>query len=340
MRSAEEDMQADHRCPPSRSTLERVAKALGTAATQAAPSIERRVRQAERLPEGTVAVALGLDRTAVPMEEDLPESATPAPPRRTDYVRAPPPPVTVHYRMAYVGTVSFHDADGRELATRHYSAGAHDSPTDRLVRPMVADLRRALQQDATLAVGIVQDGAPELWTLLSDAVRAEPLVTHCYQAIDRYHLNEHLGEVLRALGLTEAARRERLARWNDSLDQHDTAIYRIRAWVRARYAELVAQRDHARLALIQPHLTYLENNAGLMRYARLRAVGLPVGSGVTEGACQSAVKMRTNGSGQRWRPHGLTAVLTVRAMHLSERLPRFWANFARRYRKDVLPLCA
>ena len=32
MRSAEEDMQADHRCPPSRSTLERVAKAMGTAA--------------------------------------------------------------------------------------------------------------------------------------------------------------------------------------------------------------------------------------------------------------------------------------------------------------------
>ena len=52
-------MTADHRCPPSRSTLERVAKAMGTAATQVAPQIERRVRQAERVPDGAVAIALG-----------------------------------------------------------------------------------------------------------------------------------------------------------------------------------------------------------------------------------------------------------------------------------------
>ena len=48
----------------------------------------------------------------------------------------------------------------------------------------------------------------------------------------------------------------------------------------------------------------MENNASLMRYARLRAVGLPVGSGVTEGACKSVIKMRTNGLDRRetcWR---------------------------------------
>ena len=79
--------------------------------------------------------------------------------------------------------------------------------------------------------------------------------------------------------------------------------------------------------------------ANLMHYARLRAVGLPVGSGVTEGACKSVIKMRTNGSSQRWRPTGLEAVLTLRSMHMSDRLPRFWANFARGYRKEVT-LCA
>ena len=340
MRSAEEDMKADHRCPPSRSTLERVAKAMGTAATQVASQIERRVRQAERVPAGTVAIALGLDRTAVPMEEDLPDGAARGRRRTTPYVRTPPAPVTVNYRMAYVGTVSFHDADGTELATRHYSAGAHEAPGDRLVQPMLADLRRALQQDPTLAVGVVQDGAPELWNLLSEAVVAEPLVTRYYEAIDRYHLNEHLGELLRSLELDEAARTAQLSRWNDSLDQNDLAIYRIRAWVRDQHADALRQQDSPRITQIAPHLTYLENNASLMRYARLRAVGLPVGSGVTEGACKSVIKMRTNGSGQRWRPHGLMAVLTLRAVHLSERLPRFWAHFARRYRKEVLPLCA
>ena len=91
---------------------------------------------------------------------------------------------------------------------------------------------------------------------------------------------------------------------------------------------------------LDPHLTYLENNAYLMRYARLRAVGLPVGSGVTEGACKSVIRMRTNGSGQRWRPKGLEAVLMLRAVHMSDRLPRFWANLARGYRKEVVALYA
>ena len=61
MRSCAEDMTADHRCPPSRSTLERVAKAIGTAATRVAPRIEPRLRRAERVPDGAVAISLGLD---------------------------------------------------------------------------------------------------------------------------------------------------------------------------------------------------------------------------------------------------------------------------------------
>ena len=249
------------------------------------------------------------------------------------------PPVNVNYRMAYVGTISFHDADGTALATRRYTAAAHESPTDRLVRPMMADLRHALRQVPALAVGVIQDGAPELWNLLRPALLAEPLVTACYEAIDRYHLTERLADVLRYGEPDASTRRARLSRWNESLDGTDHAIYRIRAWVRDRYADALARSDRRLLEQLAPHLTYLENNADLMHYARLRAVGLPVGSGVTEGACKSVIKMRTNGSSQRWRPTGLEAVLTLRSMHMSDRLPRFWANFARGDRKEVT-LCA
>ena len=100
----------------------------------------------------------------------------------------------------------------------------------------------------------------------------------------------------------------------------------IRAAVRDFYADAITRNDLTLFHTLDPHLTYLENNGHLMRYARLRKVGLPVGSDVTEGACKSAIEMRTNGSGQRWRPEGLEAVLTLRAVHRSDRLPRFWAN--------------
>ena len=338
MRSCEEDMTADHRSPPSRSTLERIAKAIGTDARQAAPRIEPRLRRAEGVPAGPLAISLGLDRTSVPREESLPAgdaATTRRQPRRTPYERTPPGPVTVNYRMAYVGTLAFHDANGDELGTRCYTAAAHACPTTQVVAPLMADLRHALRQAPALTVGIIQDGAPELWTLLAAPISAEPLVTTCYRAIDRYHLNERLAEVLRSIEPDVAARGARLSHWNARLDQDDKAIYRIRATVRKISADAVTRNDRTLFLTLDPHLTYLENHAHLMRYARLRAVGLPVGSGVTEGACKSVIGMRTNGSGQRWRPEGLEAVLTLRAVHQSDRLPRFWANFARAYRKEV-----
>ena len=342
MRSCAEDMAADHRCPPSRSTLERMAKAMGTRATQVAPRLIPRLRGAERLPDGTVAIALGLDRAAVPMEEALSADEAPVPrrkARRRPYIRTRPAPVTVRYRMAYVGTISYHDAAGETLASRCYTAPADADPTDRLVTPLVADVRHALRQNPTVAVGVIQDGAPELWQLVRPAVLAEPLVTDYYEAIDRYHLNERLAEVLRVLDPDAAMRGDRLSRWNASLDVNDHAIYRIRQEVRTAQADALARGDHATHDQLAPHVTYLENNAWLMRYARLRAVGLPVGSGVTEGACKSVIQHRTNGRSQRWRPDGLDAALTLRAIHVSDRLPRFWANFARIYRKEVA-LCA
>jgi len=338
MRSCEEDLRADHRCPPSRSTLERMAKAIGREAKQAAPRIEPRLRRAEPVPEGAVAIALGLDRTAVPMEEVISGDEVPATrrkARRRPYTRKQPDPVTVNYRMAYIGTLSFHDAEGQLLASRCYTAAAHESPVDRVVRPLMADLRQALSTAPPLVVGLIQDGAPELWNLLRPAVLAEPRVGTCYEAIDRYHVNERLGEILHAIEPDAATRSARLSAWNDSLDRNDKAIYRIREEIRAAHAKARADKDQRVCDLLDPHVTYFENNAYLMQYARLRTAGLPVGSGVTEGACKSVIQMRTNGSGQRWRPEGLEAVLTLRAVHLSDRLPRFWANFAGAYRKEV-----
>jgi hypothetical protein len=114
-RHAEEQIHADRRAPPSRSTMERMAKAIGTRVKTSAPRIEPMLRQQETLPEGAHAISTGLDRTSVPMEEQRP-AGSPAATRRKKrtkpYVRKAPLPVDVKYRMAYVGTVSVVDQDG------------------------------------------------------------------------------------------------------------------------------------------------------------------------------------------------------------------------------------
>jgi len=128
-----------------------------------------------------------------------------------------------------------------------------------------------------------------------------------------------------------ARRRQPLGRRNTALDRDDRAIDRIAQWVPRRVPE---QRRGA-LATLEEHWTYLVNNNDRMRYATLRRVGLPCGSGATEGACKSVVTMRAKGSGQRWHDDGVTAALTLRAIYLSERLPTLWSHFAAEYSADV-----
>ena len=57
----------------------------------------------------------------------------------------------------------------------------------------------------------------------------------------------------------------------------------------------------------------------------LREHGHHVSSGITEGACKSLVVMLPiKRSGQRWRPEGIRAVLTLRSLVLDDRIAPFW----------------
>ena len=72
-----ESMGAAHRDVLSRSTVERIGKALGQGAKVAAPRIESYLRRSEKVPEEAVALSLGLDRTSVPYEEEREQGAAP-----------------------------------------------------------------------------------------------------------------------------------------------------------------------------------------------------------------------------------------------------------------------
>jgi hypothetical protein len=194
MRDHERMLSEAHRKAPSRSTLERIAKALGRRAKELTPKFEPLLRKVEVMPEGAHGIVLGLDRTTIPMEED-PDSASPPRVRRTrnkPYLRAPPPPVEVNYRMAYVGTVTIVDSAGEPLSTRRYAVGAHRGAGP-VMRRMRRDLRWSLQRKSDLVVGVVQDGAAELRNLMLEALRAEPLVRKYYFVIDFYHVTERIG---------------------------------------------------------------------------------------------------------------------------------------------------
>jgi hypothetical protein len=62
---------------------------------------------------------------------------------------------------------------------------------------------------------------------------------------------------------------------------------------------------------------YLLKNRERLQYAHALKHGLPIASGVVEGACRHLVKQRMECSGARWSLKGAEAVLRLRALHMS-----------------------
>lgn len=331
MRAHGKALELAHRVPPPRATLERIAKRIAAQVVEATPRIEPLVRRAEPLPEGAHAVVMGFDRTTVPMAEERAADAPakPAPKRRKPRVRKPPKPFDVNYRMAYVGTTSIVDESGNALVTRRYAIPASDDPAAVVAR-MTADVRRAKRLDPELDVGVVQDGAAEMWNLTRaglETLREDGIVETWHEGIDRYHLVERLASALEIVEQSASERKALLAEWNELLDTKDSAIEAIERHLIGRYAEL----STAKRSQLWEHLVYIANNKDRMRYVELAVHGLPVGSGVTESAAKTVVGRRTKKSGQRWRDEGLRGALTLRALEQSNRLPAFWSRFSRRY---------
>jgi len=337
MRSHGEDLEAAARRPPSRTTLESMAKRIASATRQQTPSIEPAVRRGEKLPAGASGIVVGLDRTAAPMEEERPEGATPKTRRKkreTPYVRTPPAPVDVNHRMAYVATFAIVNDEGEAVLTRRYGGSPEHAAAD-LVDRLMADIRWALSHKSTLRVGVMQDGAPELWNLIRPALDAEPLVTTWTEGIDIYHLDERLAKALKCIERSPAKRRETLDEWRKDFERRDSAIDVIEYYLIKRYDQTPASKQSD----LWEQLVYIRNNKDRMRYVTLRIAGLPVGSGVTEAAAKTIVGKRAKG-GRRWHDDNLDAVLNLRAIYCSERLTRFWLHFSQHYTARVQPAAA
>ena len=334
MRQHRETMLKDLRLPPSRATMERVAKQLASKMHTELPKFEQDVRGRETPPADTCGVVVGLDRTAVPMEELCPGKPPVA--RKKPYQRRRPPPIEVNYRMAYVGTVTCVDEDGKALQTLRYSIPAADDPATIAAR-MRLDVEAILASKPTAAVGLVQDGAPEMWNVMRRALQPlvnKQLIKGWEEGIDRYHLLERLSAATAIVLPDECERAAAFDPLIKSLDHDDTAIDKIYRRL-LKHANDLKPNDEK---VLVEHLTYIENNKDRMRYVGLRLAGLSVGSGVTESAAKVVIKHRTNRSGQRWSEQGLRGLLNLRALRLGDRFDTAWQRFARCYATRIGPV--
>lgn len=338
LRHYELEMAAAHRVVPSRSTLERIGKRIGAAVSDKLVEMEPWIRLGEPLLEGVCSISFGLDRTSAPMAEPI--AGVPVPEPR---IRRRPAPVEVAYRMVYVGTVSLHDRDGRVLSTKTFAA-TPSGGTGELLERMAAELRHQ-QGRYSVPIAVIQDGAHELWNLV-DRMRETHHIEIATEILDRYHVDERLANLCELLFGKYAEAHELYTLWRYQLDHSDSAIRRIiehldeivwhstfgfaegcaapSFWLARSLVEVRGEK----LRLICGHLEYFRRNRARIRYATRKRIGLPIGSGPTEGSCKSLVTMRCKRGGQRWFESGLSPCLALRALHLSDRLRPAFARIA------------
>ena len=79
-------------------------------------------------------------------------------------------------------------------------------------------------------------------------------------------------------------------------------------------AALEAHHPGAHPTTVQEHHQYFVHQASRMDYPRYRALGLPIGSGIIEGTCQTLVKERLDAGGMWWTRVGAQTIGTWRAL--------------------------
>ena len=86
---------------------------------------------------------------------------------------------------------------------------------------------------------------------------------------------------------------------------------------------------------------YLLNHSPYLRYDRYLSHGLPIATGVIEGACRHLVKDRMDVTGARWSLTGAEAVLRLRALRSSQDFDEYWVfHEAREYERTHQTLYA
>jgi hypothetical protein len=167
------------------------------------------------------------------------------------------------------------------------------------------------------------------WVVLTDG--QEDLLRQVYAAAKRYkveitvvqdfiHVLEYLWKAGHALHPEEPERREH---WVEN---------RAAAVLAGRASEVAAglRRAATRKQLSQNErkpvdctANYIENNQLRLRYDQALDQGLPIATGVIEGACRHLVKDRMDITGARWGLKRAEAILKLRSLKISGDLPAY-----------------
>ncbi len=200
-------------------------------------------------------------------------------------------------------------AQGERPGASRYAAGLE--PADAFGRRL-AVVAHTVQAEPASRLAVLGDGAAWIWTL------ADEHFPHAVRIVDWYHASERVWELGRALHGQDtpettpwvATHLARLARGEAATLATEWAALPLRG-------ERASVRD--------TQVTSFTNQAGRMAYARYRAEGWAIGSGMIESTCKTVIGQREKGSGMRWSDAGAQTVANVRLLLFNDEWDAYWA---------------
>jgi len=150
----------------------------------------------------------------------------------------------------------------------------------------------------------LSDGAPWLWRIFE-----EVFAGRARGVLDFYHAVQNIWKGAKAClqGRTDDAKEWFVkARRNVKLGKVKRVLAEIKEAAESEYLPESARQTLENL------IVYLETHSEHMCYDKLRALGLPIGSGMVESTCKWLIQQRFKGVGMRWSEEGFNKLLHLR----------------------------
>lgn len=296
---------------PSRSSLDRLPKALNQRWEPQTIAYHEQLITNESIPSNAASFATSLDGVMIGMKpEKLP----------TEDKKS----MKTEWREASCGTISFFDSEGERISTIQYGQmPEHKKAT--LKTLLRINTEHILQQHPKLKLVHLADGAQDNWTFFDEEM---PLG---FQLTDFYHASEYLKDAFDAAYPQDATKaRAKFEAYKIVLRDEDKGVKKtLRALRHLR-------SQHRGNKTIETSLRYFTNNQHRMLYAEAKSKNYPIGSGIVEASCKTLVGQRLKRAGMSWQHNGGQGILTFRSLIKSYRFDTAWSFIEKQYKKKVI----
>jgi hypothetical protein len=172
---------------------------------------------------------------------------------------------------------------------------------------------------ADVPLSVIADGARWIWDQVARRFKKQPM----QWVVDIYHVSEHLHACGKSMFGEGAAARD----WGE---RHRQRLLEVQgpAFIAELQQQIQRSTDPTHRTAMTKLARYLTENRDSLWYAQRLKAGLPIGSGLIEGACKNTPGARLKLNSARWRIRRAERIGALRCLDYSRQWDAYWQSRA------------